>query len=152
MDQGSGSVAERLLARRDASRLWRLIARPVWPVFGVVATFLVFVLPMRANPRPPNLATMAVGVGTIALVGLYMRARTLAGHVAGEPVRHDAWPPAIAFSAAARALGSAVLVMVGTALLPVRPFDGGYIRSRLINLAVSAVLLGVSALLLLGWV
>jgi hypothetical protein len=51
---------------------------------------------------------------------------------------------------ATRALGSSAVVMLGSVLLPLRPFDGSYLRGKVVSLLVSLAMLGVSIALLLG--
>jgi hypothetical protein len=42
--------------------------------------------------------------------------------------------------------------MISTALLPARPFDGGFLTHRLVSIGATVLLLAASGLLLLGWV
>lgn len=53
---------------------------------------------------------------------------------------------------ATRTLAASSLVMIGSVLLPVKPYDGAYLTGRLTNLAVSLALAAAGALLLLGWI
>ena len=53
---------------------------------------------------------------------------------------------------AIRALGASAMVMVSSVLLPTRPFDGAFITRRLVNTLIFLAMLGVAALLLLGWI
>ena len=52
----------------------------------------------------------------------------------------------------ARTVGITTLVMLATALFPIRPFDGGYARSRRVEIATSLALMGLSSALVLNWV
>jgi hypothetical protein len=197
VDQGTGTLAGRVL---PGSRVWRLIGRPVLPLLAILATVGVFVVPMLVDPRPPTVDTLVVAVGVLALVGLYMRARIVAARVVREDVRHYTWPPAVVFGAAlgaagvafapvpvarearhrwvrwsgplalavvavvllglawwtgvpaVRSVGAASLVMISTALLPARPFDGGFLTHRVVSIGATVLLLAASGLLLLGWV
>ncbi len=49
-----------------------------------------------------------------------------------------------------RALGASALVMVSSVMLPVRPYDGAFIKGRLVNMVMVVGLLGISTLLFLG--
>ena len=51
---------------------------------------------------------------------------------------------------ATRALGTSALVMLGSVLLPMPPFDGAYLRSKLVSVLISLAMLAVSVALLLG--
>jgi hypothetical protein len=42
--------------------------------------------------------------------------------------------------------------MIGSTLLPVRPFDGGYITSRTANVVIMLASLAIGGALLLGWI
>jgi tetratricopeptide (TPR) repeat protein len=50
-----------------------------------------------------------------------------------------------------RALGASAMVMMSSVLLPTKPFDGAFITHRLANTLTFLAMLGVAALLLLGW-
>ncbi|MEZ5097194.1 MAG: tetratricopeptide repeat protein [Nocardioides sp.] len=51
-----------------------------------------------------------------------------------------------------RVVGVSSLAMLMTALFPLKPFDGGFVTSRVAEIAISVVLLAASSLLVLGWV
>jgi tetratricopeptide (TPR) repeat protein len=53
---------------------------------------------------------------------------------------------------AVRALGASAMVMMSSVLLPTKPFDGAFITRKLVNTLIFLAMLGVAALLLLGWV
>jgi hypothetical protein len=53
---------------------------------------------------------------------------------------------------ATRALAATGTVMIGSTLLPVRPFDGGYITSRTANVVIMLASLAIGGALLLGWI
>ena len=42
--------------------------------------------------------------------------------------------------------------MMSSVLLPTKPFDGAFITRRLVNTLIFLAMLGVAALLLLGWI
>lgn len=50
---------------------------------------------------------------------------------------------------ATRALGSSAVVMLGSVLLPLRPFDGSYLRGKVVSLLISLAMLAVSIALFL---
>jgi tetratricopeptide (TPR) repeat protein len=51
---------------------------------------------------------------------------------------------------ATRALGTSAIVMLGSVLLPMPPFDGAYVRSKIVSVLISLAMLAVSVALLLG--
>jgi hypothetical protein len=53
---------------------------------------------------------------------------------------------------ATRALAASAMVMMSSVLFPTKPFDGAFITNKLANALVLVGLLGVAALLLLGWI
>jgi hypothetical protein len=53
---------------------------------------------------------------------------------------------------AIRALGASAMVMMSSVLLPTKPFDGAFITRRLADTLIFLAMLGVAALLLLGWI
>jgi hypothetical protein len=97
------------------------------------AAGLVFA-PLPVADVPAKAAwTRWLGTGLLALA---TAALLVTGTITGVPV--------------VRALAATALVVLSSSLLPAKPFDGAYISGRLLNLACTAVLLGVAALLVLG--
>jgi hypothetical protein len=76
-------------------------------------------------------------VGPLALAAVTM-ALLILGRWSGVP--------------ATRALGASAMVMMSSVLLPTKPFDGAFITHRLVNTVIFLAMLGVAALLLLGWI
>jgi tetratricopeptide (TPR) repeat protein len=128
-------LRSRVLAAR---RVGETVRHYTWPpaiAFGGVlsAVGLSFApLPAAVTPRH----RLIRWIGPLAL-GLFAVALLAAGWWSGAP--------------STRSLGSAALVLVSSAMLPAKPFDGAYLTHRLVSALVSVALLVLSGLVLLGW-
>jgi hypothetical protein len=105
-------------------------------VFGGVSAVVGYTfVPVPVDPRTTtSRRTRWAGAGVlavVAVVGLGL------GLVTGVPV--------------VRLTGVTALAMFSSALTPLRPFDGGFLASKRVEVAASLALLATSIALLLGW-
>jgi tetratricopeptide (TPR) repeat protein len=76
--------------------------------------------------------------GGVALVAIVAAAALTLGVVTGVPM--------------VRVLGIAALAMLSSALLPVKPFDGGFLNGRVTELLTSVGMVAAASAVILGWV
>jgi cellulose synthase operon protein C len=139
----SGKAQERALEQghRGLERFARL-GQGVTPLVAIGVTVGVVLWPLLAAGGAPWEEDVAIGVGTLALVGLYLRVRARAAAHRGVTVRHFTWAPSVPLSIGAAALG------FGYAPLP--PAEHGE-EHRFVRAAAVLALGGAAvALLLLG--
>ena len=148
LDQLSGRAGEKALHwAGDETMLrprWRrVMGARIAPMLAVLFTVALLAWPLVSAPGSQAIEVLVLGAGVLALVGVYMRSRIVAGYSTGARVRHYSWLPALAFGT--------VMAGVGLAFAPVPAADTTIRRGplRWTPLVLLAVLAG--ALLALGW-
>jgi hypothetical protein len=136
----AGKAQEKALDRGDRwlSRLSRL-GQGVTPLVAVAVTVGIVLWPLLRGGGAPWIEVVALGVGTLALTGLYLRVRARTAVRRGSSVRHFTWAPALPLSVGAAAIG------LGYAPLPAAEHADESQRAR----ALSVAALGTAAVVLL---
>jgi len=143
MELLSGKAQEQALTRggRGLARLsW--LGRGLTPLIALAVTIGVVLWPLLGSGGASWPEVVAIGVGTLALAGLYLRVRARTAARSGVAVRHFTWAPALPLAIGATALG------LGYAPLP--PAEQGEERAAVRVAAVVALGAAAVGLLLLG--
>ncbi len=148
LDQLSGRAGERALrwAGDEATprpRWRRALGTRIAPVLAILCTVALLAWPLVSVSGSQAVEALTLCVGVVALIGIYMRSRVIAGNWTSAPVRHYSWLPALAFGTA--------MTGVGLAFAPVPAADTTVRRGplRWAPLTILSALAG--ALLTLGW-
>ena len=101
---------------------------------GIIAGYTFVPMPVNDDPATSRFVRWVGPVVLAGLGGLFLAGAVITGSPFG------------------RTAGMAALTMLSVALFPIKPFDGGFARSRRIEAASSLALVGASGAMVLNWI